>query len=188
MSVGTIILIVVIAIIVLIVFYAIGVYNKLVGARNKVDDQWSQIDVQIKKRADLIPNIVETVKGYASHEKDTLADVINARNMAVNAKSVDEEIKADNMITEAVSKLFALSEAYPDLKANTNFLSLQSDLKDIEEKIGYARQFYNDTVMSYNNIIEMFPSNIIASMFKFKKATFFDDVSEKEREVPKVKF
>ncbi len=187
MSAGMIILIVVVAIVVLLIFYVIGVYNKLVGAKNKVDDQWAQVDVQIKKRADLIPNVVETVKGYATHEKDTLTEVINARNMAINAKDIGEEIEANNQITQAMGKLFALSEAYPELKANTNFLSLQNDLKDLEDKISYARQFYNDTVMKYNNLIEMFPSNIVAKMFSFAKLPFFN-ASEKDREVPNVKF
>ncbi len=187
MSTGLIVLLVIVAIIVLLIFYVIGVYNKLVGAKNKVDDQWSQVDVQIKRRADLIPNVVESVKGYAEHEKETFTEVINARNMAVNAKTTKEEIDANNAISNAVGKLFALSEAYPELKANTNFLSLQNDLKDIEDKISYARQFYNDSVMNYNNKIQMFPSNIVASMFKFEKMPFFN-ISEKDKEVPNVKF
>ena len=152
--------IIIIVILVLLVLYVIGAYNGLVMARNKVKDQWAQIDVQLKKRVDLIPNLVETVKGYAKHEKGTLEAVINARNAFASANTPAEEIEANNQITGALNKLFALSESYPELKANENFLSLQTDLKDIEEKISYARQFYNDTVLSYNNKVEMFPSNL----------------------------
>ena len=182
---GWIILVVVIVLLVIIVA---GGYNSLVSLRNKVKDQWSQIDVQLKKRADLIPNIVETVKGYAKHEKETLENVIKARNALNTASSVEEEIAANNQITGALNKLFALSEAYPELKANENFLSLQKDLKDVEEKISYARQFYNDVVMSYNNKVQMFPSNIIASLFGFKESKFFELDNEKDRETPKVSF
>ena len=160
--------IILVVVVLLVVVVASG-YNSLVSLRNKVKDQWSQIDVQLKKRADLIPNIVETVKGYAKHEKETLEGVIKARNALNTASSVEEEMAANNQITGALNKLFALSEAYPELKANENFMSLQKDLKDVEEKISYARQFYNDTVMTYNNKVQMFPSNIIASLFGFKE-------------------
>ena len=187
MNTGTIIIIVVVAIIVLCVFFVIGTYNKLVNGRNKVKDQFAQIDVQLKRRSDLIPNIVETVKGYAKHEEKTFKEVIEARNKFVSAKGVNEEINASNEITSALNKLFALSEAYPDLKANTNFLSLQNDLKDTEDKISYARQFYNDTVLTYNNLREMFPSNVVASIFNFEKYEFFK-TDEASKEVPKVKF
>ena len=168
--------------------YVVSVYNKLVVSRNKVKDGWAQIDVQLKRRADLIPNLVETVKGYAKHEKDTFEEVIKARNALNTATTVDEEINANNQITGALNKLFALSEAYPDLKANQNFLSLQNDLKDVEEKISYARQFYNDIVLNYNNSVEVFPSNIIAGMFNFKQEKFFEIENEKEKEAPKVSF
>jgi len=181
-------LIIAVVVIVLIVAYVIGVYNKLVTARNKVKDQWSQIDVQLKKRVDLIPNLVETVKGYAKHEKETLDAVIKARNAFTTASTVEDEISADNQITGALNKLFDLSEAYPDLKANANFMALQADLKDVEEKISYARQFYNDTVLTYNNMIEMFPSNIIANIFNFNQSEFFKVQNEAEREAPKVSF
>ena len=187
-NMGWIILAIVAAIILILIIYVVSTYNKLVGSRNKVKDQWAQVDVQLKKRVDLIPNLVETVKGYASHEKSTLDAVIKARNAFNSANSVEDEIKANNQITGALNKLFALSEAYPDLKANTNFLSLQSDLKDIEEKISFARQFYNDTVLAYNNLIEMFPSNIIAGMFHFKASEFFKVENNEEREAPKVSF
>ena len=180
---------IIILVVILLIFggYAVGVYNKLVNARNKVENQFSQIDIQLKRRADLIPNLVETVKGYAKHEKDTFEAVINARNKAVNAGTVNEKIEANNELTGALNKLFALAEAYPELKANENFLSLQNDLKDTEDKITYARQFYNDSAMQFNNLVQMFPTNIIAGMFGFKKFEYFK-IDEKEKEVPKVEF
>lgn len=181
------VIIIIFAVIILLVFYGIGIYNKLVNSRNKVKDQWAQIDVQLKRRADLIPNLVETVKGYAKHEKNTLTEVIEARNKFVSAGSINEEIEANNQLTGALNKLFALSESYPELKANQNFISLQNDLKDTEDKISYARQFYNDTVLTYNNLVQMFPSNIVANMFKFEVYEFFK-IEEKEKEVPKVSF
>lgn len=180
-------LIVIIALVVLLVFYIIGVYNSLVTLRNKVKDQYSQIDVELKRRFDLVPNLVETVKGYAKHEKETLENVINARNSYVSSNNMNEQLKADGELTQAISKLFALSESYPDLKANTNFNNLQSELSEIEQKIVYARQFYNDSVLKLNNKIEMFPSNIIAKMFNFKREVFFEANSQ-ERENVKVKF
>lgn len=167
--------------------YVISVYNKLINARNKVENQFSQVEIQLKRRADLIPNLVETVKGYAKHEKETFEAVIEARNKAVNAGTVNEKIEANNELTGALNKLFALAEAYPELKANENFLALQNDLKDTEDKITYARQFYNDSAMSFNNLVQMFPSNIIANMFGFKKFEYFK-AEEKEKEVPKVEF
>jgi len=175
------------AIVLILAGYIISIYNKLVNGRNKVDNQWSQIDIELKRRNDLIPNLVETVKGYTKHEEGTLTGVIEARNKALNATTVNEKIAANNELTGALNKLFALSEAYPDLKANTNFLSLQEDLKDTEDKITYARQFYNDAAMAFNNLTEMFPSNIIANMFGFKKYDYFK-IDEKEKETPKVKF
>lgn len=187
LSTTAIVIIIVFAVIVLLVFYGIGVYNKLVNSRNKVKDQWAQIDVQLKRRSDLIPNLVETVKGYAKHEKNTLTEVIEARNKFVSAGSINEEIEANNQLTGALNKLFALSESYPELKANQNFISLQNDLKDTEDKISYARQFYNDTVLTYNNLVQMFPSNVIANMFKFNVYEFFK-IEEKEKEAPKVSF
>ena len=187
MDTSTIVIIIIVGLIFILACYVISVYNKLVNARNKVDNQFSQIDIQLKRRADLIPNLVETVKGYAKHEEGTLTAVIEARNMAVNAGSINEKIDANNQLTGALNKLFALSEAYPDLKANTNFMSLQNDLKDTEDKITYARQFYNDSAMSFNNLVEMFPSNIVASIFRFRKYDYFE-ASEKEKEAPKVKF
>lgn len=175
-------------VIVILVILVAGAYNGLVASRNRVKDQWSQIDVQLKKRADLIPNIVETVKGYAKHEKETLEDVVKARNALNTASTVEDEMKANNQITGALNKLFALSEAYPELKANENFMSLQKDLKDIEDKISYARQFYNDSVMTYNNKVQMFPTNIIANIFNFKESKFFEIENAKDKETPKVSF
>ena len=175
------------AIVLILVIWFFATYNKLISLRNKKDDQWSQIEVQLKRRADLIPNVVETVKGYAKHEKVTFEEVIKARNTYVSAKTPEEEMKASGAVTEALSKLFALSENYPELKANQNFLSLQNDLKDTEDKISYARQFYNDSVLTYNNKVEMVPSNIVANMTGFKKASFFE-TDEKDKEAPKVSF
>ncbi|MDD2435138.1 MAG: LemA family protein [Bacilli bacterium] len=180
-------LIVIGVIVVLVVLFVITQYNKLIKLRNMVKDQWAQIDVLLKRRADLIPNLVETVKGYASHEKDTLDAVITARNKTVSANNPHDEMAANGELTQALSRLFALSEAYPDLKANTNFMDLQGNLSETEDKISYARQFYNDAVLKYKNALEMFPSNIVASMFKFQPEEFFD-VAEKDKEVPKVEF
>ncbi len=187
MSIGAIIIIVIIGVIIMGVFYAIGVYNNLINARNKVKDQFSQIDVQLKRRIDLIPNLVETVKGYMKHEEKTLKEVVEARNKMASAGSINEELAESDNVSKALNKLFALAEAYPDLKANTNFMSLQADLKDTEDKISYARSFYNDTVLNYNNLRERFPSNIIANMFNFEKMDFFK-ADEKDRESVEVKF
>lgn len=181
------VLIVVVVILFLLALFVISNYNTLVKLRNNVKDQWAQIDVLLKRRADLIPNIVETVKGYAKHEKDTLEAVINARNKAVSANTPEAEMKANGELTQALSRLMMLTEAYPELKANENFLNLQNDLKDTEDKISYARQFYNDAVLIYKNKLEMFPSNIIAGMFNFKPEAFFE-VDEASKEAPKVKF
>ena len=187
MSTGLIILIAIIAIVVLIVLWYFKTYNSLIGLRNRKDDQFSQIDVQLKRRADLIPNLVETVKGYAKHEKGTLEDVIKARNAYTTATTQEDKMKASGEITNALNKLFALSESYPELKANENFLSLQNDLKDTEDKISMARQFYNDTVLSYNNKVERIPSNIVANMGGFKKGEFFQ-IADADKEAPTVKF
>lgn len=179
--------IIIIVIVVLIIAWAFATYNKLVDLRNRVKDQWAQIDVQLKRRFDLIPNLVETVKGYAKHESETLEAVIQARNTYVSATTPEAQMKADGELEKAISKLFALSESYPELKANTNFQHLQQELTETESKIASARQFYNDTVLLYNNKVEMVPSNIIASIFKFKKETFFE-ANEAERENVQVKF
>ena len=180
-------LIIVLVIVVLIVLWVMGAYNKLVVLRNRVKDQWSQVDVVLKRRADLIPNLVETVKGYASHEKDTLDAVITARNKAVSATTPEDEMQANGELSHALNRLLAIAESYPELKANTNFLELQKELKETEDKITYARQFYNDTVLAYQNKKETFPSNIVAGMFNFKDQKFFE-ASEADKEVPKVQF
>jgi len=174
-------------IVLLLLIYFVSTYNGLVKLRNMVKDQWSQIDVLLKRRSDLIPNLVETVKGYAKHEKETLDAVITARNKAVSANGIEDEMKANGELTGALNKLFALAESYPDLKANTNFMDLQNNLKDTEDKISYARQFYNDAVLKYKNKLEVFPSNIVAGMFGFKPEPFFE-ATETERENVKVKF
>lgn len=179
--------IIIAVVVVLIILWGVSVYNSLVSLRNRVKDQWAQIDVQLKRRFDLIPNLVETVKGYTKHESETLEAVIKARNTYVSATLPEEQMEADGELTQAISKLFALTEAYPDLKANTNFQTLQAELTETESKIVAARQFYNDTVMVYNNKVAMVPSNIIASLFKFKEEAFFE-ANEKERENVQVKF
>ena len=187
MDTTLIVVLVIVAIVLLIVFYVIATRNSLVILRNKVKDQLSQIDVQLKRRFDLIPNLVETVKGYTKHEKETLESVISARNTYLSAGTPEEQLKADGELTKAVNKLFALAENYPDLKANQNFLNLQTELSDTEEKITYARQFYNDSVLNLNNKIELFPSCIVASMFHFTKEKFFE-ASEAEKQNVNVKF
>ena len=180
-------LIVLVVIIVLVLLFVLSTYNSLVQLRNKVKDQFSQIDIQLKKRADLIPNLVETVKGYAKHEKGTLEDVVKARNTYLSAGTPDEKMKSSGELSQCINKLFALAESYPDLKANENFLDLQTQLKDVEDKISYARQFYNDSVLMFNNKIQTVPSNIIASMFHFEKENFFE-ATEDERKNVEVKF
>ncbi len=180
-------LIVVIVIVVLLVLWVVATYNGLVSLRNRVKDAWSQIDVQLKRRFDLIPNLVETVKGYAKHESETLESVVQARNTYLAATLPEDQMKADGELTKAISKLFALAESYPDLKANQNFTDLQNQLNETENKIAMSRQFYNDIVMQYNNKVEMVPSNIVASIFKFKKEVFFE-AQETERENVQVKF
>lgn len=179
--------VILIIVVVLIILWAISVYNQLIALRNRVKDQWAQIDVQLKRRFDLIPNLVETVKGYTKHESETLEAVIKARNTYVSATLPEDQMKADGELTQAISKLFALTESYPDLKANTNFQALQQELTETESKIAAARQFYNDTVMVYNNKVSMVPSNIIASLFKFNKEAFFE-ANETERQNVQVEF
>lgn len=180
-------LIIVSIVVVLIIVYVISTYNALVNLRNNVKDAWARVDVVLKRRADLVPNLVETVKGYAKHEQTTLDEVISARNGIANATTPKEEMQANNMLTEALGKLMAVAEAYPDLKANTNFLSLQEELSNTENQIANSRQVYNDTVLMYKNKLEMFPSNIVAGMFKFETEEFFE-IAESEKEVPQVKF
>lgn len=160
-------------IVVFLALFLVVAYNNLVKLRQRVQNAWSQVDVQLKRRYDLIPNLVNTVKGYAQHEKDTLERVTQARNMGMAARNLDEQIQAENMLTGALRSLFAVAEAYPDLKANTNFIQLQAELSDTEGKIAFARQFYNDTVQKFDTQIELFPYNLVAGMLGFQKAAYF---------------
>jgi len=182
---------IVLGVIVLFSLVAIGVFNNLVGLRNLVKEAWAQIDVQLKRRHDLIPNLVETVRGYAAHERGTLEAVTKARNIAQSAakSNAPPEVRAaaESELSSALARLLVVAEAYPELKANTNFLALQEELTGTENKISFARQYYNDTVMNYNNTIQMFPSNIIAGMGGFKCEEFFK-IDEADRAVPVVKF
>lgn len=177
----------VLVIIFLFIFFFIISYNKFVRLKNHIDEALSSIDVQLKRRYDLIPNLVEIVKGYAKHEQTTLEKVINARNIAQNAKNFGQKAKAENILSETLKSLFAIAENYPDLKANQNFLELQKSLKEIEENIQYARRYYNAEVRDYNILCEAFPTNIIAQMFMFKKREFFE-IPEAERENVKITF
>lgn len=166
--------IIVTAFVLLIAVFLIGTYNGLVKLRQRVQNAWSQIDVQLRRRYDLIPNLVNTVKGYAAHEKETLEKVTQARNMAIAAGNVVDQAKAENMLSGALKSLFAVAEAYPELKANTNFLQLQAEMSDTENKIAFSRQFYNDTVQSFNTKIELFPANLVAGMLGFTTVDYFN--------------
>jgi LemA protein len=174
----TIALIVIGVLVLLLILWLILGYNGLVSRRNRVDGSWSQIDVQLKRRHDLIPNLVETVKGYAAHERGTLEAVTEARANAINAQGPAQQAQAENALTGALKSLFAVSEAYPDLKANQNFLNLQEELTSSEDRIAYARQFYNDSVVSYNTKIQQFPTVFIANVFKFERRELFDAAPE----------
>jgi len=181
-------LIIVLAVLVLLIIFVIAAYNALIRLRNQVDNSWSQIDVQLKRRHDLIPNLVETAKGYMKHERGTFEAITKARSQAMGAKSVSEASKAEGVLGEALSKFMLVVENYPDLKANQNFLSVQEELTSTENKISFARQSYNDQVLFFNNKIQMFPSNIVANVFNFGKRDFFELEVAAEREVPKVSF
>jgi len=181
-------LLIIIAVIFVIGIGIVGIYNGLVTLKNKVDEGWADIDTQLKRRYDLIPNMVETVKGYAKHEKGTLENVIKARNMAMSASTPEDKAKAENMLAGTLKSLFALSENYPDLKANQSFLDLQATLKEIEEHIQLSRRYYNATVRDFNTKIEVFPNNMLAGMFGFSKRQFFEITKEEERETVKVSF
>ncbi len=179
---------IVLGLIVVLVIYLIVAYNGLIRGRNQIENAWSQIDVQLKRRIDLIPNLVETVKAYAAHEKDTLDAVVRARNAAIAAPDTPAgQAEADTQITGALRQLFALSEAYPDLKANQNFLALQEELTATEGRVAYARQFYNDSVLNYNNKLQAFPTVFFAKAMKFEKREYFE-TDEAARQVPKVQF
>lgn len=177
-----------VGIIVLLLLVGVGIYNGLVSKRVACQEAWSQVDVQLKRRYDLIPNLVETVKGYAAHEKGTLEAVIQARAAAMNASGVAAKAEAENMLTGALRQLMAVSEAYPNLKANENFGHLQEELVGTENKISFSRQHYNDTVGVYNTARQVFPNNILANMFNFQPQAFFEVKDAVEREAPKVKF
>ena len=174
--------------ILLVIFFVIGVYNALVRLRNQVDNSWSQIDVQLKRRHDLIPNLVETAKGYMTHERETFEAITQARSQAMGANNVADSGKAEGALGEALSKFMLVVENYPELKANQNFLALQEELTSTENKISFARQSYNDQVLGFNNKIQMFPSNIVAGMFAFTKRDFFEIEDAAQREVPEVSF
>ena len=179
---------IIVIIIVVIAGWLLMAYNSLIRGRNQVKEAWSDIDVQLKRRHNLIPNIVQTVKGYASHERETLDPVTQARANAISAKSPADHAKAENMLSATLKTLFAVSEDYPDLKANANFLELQRELSDTENKIQAARRFYNTNVRDYNTDVESAPKNIIANMFKFKKEQFFELDDEEAKKVPEVDF
>lgn len=190
MSAGTIVLIAVGAVIVLLILWLVGRYNALIRLRNQVRNAWAQIDVQLKRRWDLIPNLVETVKGYTKHEAETLQKVTEARNLAQRAagQGVAKQAEAESVLSGALGRLLAVAEAYPDLKANQNYLALQEELTSTENKIGFSRQFYNDTAMRFNTTVQMFPTNIVAGLFKFSAAELFELKDEAAREAPKVQF
>src|SRR5688572_24302444 len=171
-----------------LIFMVIGIYNGLQRKRIGAQTAWSDVDVQLKRRYDLIPNLVNTVKGYASHEKGTLEAVISARQRAIDAKSIGEQAQAENMLTQTLGRLFALAEAYPNLKANENFMHLQEELTSTENKVGFARQHYNRSVSQYNEGLAVFPANMIAGMFNFQRMDFFELEDAVQREAPKVAF
>jgi len=180
-------LIVVLIIVVVLAVYLVSAYNVVIRKRNQIENAWSQIDVQLKRRLDLIPNLVETVKGYAAHEKETLDAVIQARNASVAASTPGEQAKAENMLEGTLNRLFALGEAYPDLKANQNFLALQEELTATEGRVAYARQFYNDSVLGYNNKLQQFPTMYFAKMLHFERREYFE-ADEAARTAPTVEF
>ncbi len=180
---------IILAICIIAALFVIGIYNGLIALKNQVKNAYSQIEVQLKRRHDLIPNLVESVKGYMEHEKQTLENVINARNVAVNiSPDAKKQAENENILSGALKSLFALSENYPDLKANQNFLALQEELSSTENRIAFARQFYNDSVMQYNTKKEVFPNNIIVSMFKFESFSMFEIQDAQDRENVKVSF
>jgi LemA protein len=188
MSTANTALTVVLVAIAVLVGWIVAVYNGLIVLKNRVDEAWSDIDVQLKRRYDLIPNLIETVKGYAKHESETLEKVIQARNLAMGAQTTEAHAAAENALSSTLKSIFALSESYPDLKANQNFLQLQDDLKDAEDKIQAARRFYNANVRDFNTKIQVFPNNVIAGKLAFKKYGFFEITDAAQREVVQVKF
>jgi len=181
-------LLVVLGLVVVLVAVLAGMYNSLVRLRNQVKEAWAQVDVQLKRRFDLIPNLMETVKGYMKHERETLESVTQARAAVQQAGSLGDRAEAEGMLGMALGRLFAVAESYPDLKASQNFLALQEELTSTENKIGFARQYYNQSVMTFNNKVEMFPTNIVAGLFNFEKDEFFELQEAEQREAPKVSF
>ncbi len=179
---------IILAIVVVLVIFIIAVYNSLVTLRQRVQNAWSQIDVQLQRRFDLIPNLVETVKGYMEHEKDTLTKVTDLRTSWSSAKTIEEKVNLENELSNTLKTIMAVAENYPDLKANQSFNSLQAELSDTEDKIAYSRQFYNDTVTRYNTKLETFPSNLVGGMFGFKSSTLFNVDNEEARKSVKVDF
>jgi len=188
MTTGSVVLIIVLVLIAAVALFFIAIYNSLVGLRNQVKNAWSQIDVQLKRRHDLIPNLIETTKGYMQHERQTLEAVTQARAAASGAKGVVDIAKAETELTNVLTRFMAVAESYPDLKANQNFLALQEELTSTENKIAFARQAYNDAVLFLNNKVEMFPSNIVAVIFYFHKEQFFELEDAADKAVPKVSF
>ncbi|MGQ9494952.1 MAG: LemA family protein [Thermoanaerobaculaceae bacterium] len=182
-------LLIFLALVVVVLLWIVGLYNRLVRTRNEVRNAWSQIDVQLKRRWDLIPNLMETVKGYMRHERETLEAVTKARQQAIAVTGdVAARAQAENILSQTLRSLFAVAENYPELKANQNFLALHEELTSTENKIAFARQYYNDAVMRLNNLIQMFPSNILAGQFGFKPETYFELEAAEERKRPEVKF
>jgi LemA protein len=180
---------IVIAVLVLfLVLVAIVLYNRLVRLRNRAENSWAQVDVQLRKRYDLVPNLVETVKGYASHERETFEEVTRARTAAQQASTVEQQAEAENVLTAAIGRLFAVAEGYPELRASDNFQQLQAELSDIEGKIAIARQIYNDAVLSYDNALETVPTNVVAGMFNFEPRAYFEVEEPAVREAPSVRF
>jgi len=178
---------IIIVIVALLIIISFSYYNRFVMLSNRIENSLSQIDVQLKRRADLIPNLIDTVKGYAKHEKEIMNSVSEARKALVSAKDIPSKVKADGILEQTLGKLFAIAENYPDLKANTNFLELQRELTSTEDKVAYSRQFYNDSILAYNNLVKMFPGNMFAAIFGKKEKEFFQ-IAEADRTLPKVKF
>ncbi|MPZ97850.1 MAG: LemA family protein [Dehalococcoidia bacterium] len=187
MDAGLIVVIVLLGIVLIGLAWLVLTYNGLIGKRNRAEAAWSQVDVQLKRRYDLIPNLVETVKGYAAHERETLDAVVRARQQAIDTSGVQDQAQAENMLTQALRQVFALAEAYPDLKANQNFLQLQEELTATESRIAFSRQFYNEQVLTYDNALEMFPSSVVGGMFNFEARAYFE-MDEGEREPVQVSF
>lgn len=188
MGTGMITILIIVAVIAVIAIWVISAYNGFIRLRNTVEEAFATMDVYLKKRYDLIPNLVETVKGYAAHEKTTLENVVKARNMAADAKTIEDKIQGENMLQGTLKSLFAIAEAYPDLKANQNFMDLQSQLQRIEDEIANSRKYYNAVVKEFNTKVESFPSNIVAGIFNFARKTMFEVSDEAQRESVKVQF